>query len=281
MYDIDVGLIAIILLASTGLALELGYRVGFRFRERTDAPSRQHIHQTETATVGLLALLLAFTLSQSLQRYDSRSDQVVDEANAIGTAWLRIDLLPPSLRDEARSRMREYIDLKVRAVAISTVRLDETRAIVAETGRLQTELWSYGGRAAELDPSPVRSGLFVQALNDMIDSHGRRDAGLARHVPEVVLLLLYGVFLITSTIVGYASGVAGHRPSFVSLVMVGLIVALIFVILDLDRPRRGLIEVSKKSLYDLQASIGPTPKAPAVPAPLPQSAARPGSGASR
>jgi hypothetical protein len=163
MYDIDVGLIAIILLASTALALELGYRVGFRFRERTDTPSRQHIHQTETATVGLLALLLAFTLSQSLQRYDSRSDQVVDEANAIGTAWLRIDLLPPSLRDEVRSRMREYIDLKVKAGTVSTVQVEETRAIVAETGRLQTELWSYAARAAELDPSPVRTGLFVQA----------------------------------------------------------------------------------------------------------------------
>ena len=103
----------------------------------------------------------------------------------------------------------------------------------------------------------MRTGLFIQALNEMIDSFGRRDAGLNRHVPEVVLFLLFGVFLIAAAIVGFASGTGGHRPPAVSLVMVGLIVVLVFVILDLDRPRRGLIEVSKKSLYDLQASINP------------------------
>ena len=115
MYDIDVGLIAGILLVSTVAALEVGYRVGVRIKERTDELSRTHIHLTETATLSLLALLLAFTFSLSLQRYDSRSDQVVDEANAIGTAYLRVDLLPPSLRDEVRGLMREYVNLRVKA----------------------------------------------------------------------------------------------------------------------------------------------------------------------
>ena len=280
MYDIDVGLIAGILLLSTAAALEVGYRVGIRTKERTDEPSRAHIHLTETATLSLLALLLAFTFSLSLQRFDSRSDQVVDEANAIGTAYLRIDLLPPSLRDEVRGLMRDYVNQRVKSSAIPTSRESEWRASVAEAGRLQTVLWSYAGRAAELDPSPVRSGMFIQALNDMIDSFGRRDAGLNRHVPEVVLLLLLGVFLITAAIVGFASGTGGHRPPAVSLVMVGLIVVLIFVILDLDRPRRGLIEVSKKSLYELQASINSPAAVPVAPSP---SASLPGraSGASR
>jgi hypothetical protein len=267
-------------LLSTVAALELGYRVGIRTKEETDEPSRAHIHLTETATLSLLALLLAFTFSLSLQRYDSRSDQVVDEANAIGTAYLRIDLLPPSLRDEVRGLMRDYVNQRVKSSTIATSHEDEWRASVAETGRLQTALWTFAGRAAELDPSPVRSGMFIQALNDMIDSFGRRDAGLKRHVPEVVLLLLYGVFLITAAIVGFASGSGGHRPPAVSLVMVGLIVVLIFVILDLDRPRRGLIEVSKQSLYELQASITPPGGVPVAPSPAAR-AAGPASGASR
>jgi hypothetical protein len=91
----------------------------------------------------------------------------------------------------------------------------------------------------------------------MIDALEVRDAALNRHVPEVVLLLLYGTFLMTGSIVGYASGVYGHRASYITYVMVGLIVLLVFVIIDLDRPRRGLIEVSQKSLQDLQASISP------------------------
>ncbi len=108
--------------------------------------------------------------------------------------------------------MREYVNERVRSSTIATSREGDWRASVAEAGRLQTALWSYAGRAAELDPSPVRSGMFIQALNDMIDSFGRRDAGLNRHVPEVVLLLLFGVFLITAAIVGFASGIGGHRP---------------------------------------------------------------------
>ena len=137
MYDIDVGLIAGILLLSTVAALEVGYRVGVRIKERTDELSRAHIHLTETATLSLLALLLAFTFSLSLQRYDSRSDQVVDEANAIGTAYLRVDLLPPSLRDEVRGLMREYVNLRVKASTLATSREGEWRAVVDEAARVQ------------------------------------------------------------------------------------------------------------------------------------------------
>src|SRR4029078_5533130 len=95
-----------------------------------------------------------------------------------------------------------------RASRVSTVE-DETRAFAAEAGRMQAALWSYAGGAADLDPSVVRSGLFIQTLNDMIDSSGRRDAGLARHVPEAVLLLLFGVLAITAAIVGFAAGSGG------------------------------------------------------------------------
>jgi uncharacterized membrane protein (Fun14 family) len=106
----------------------------------------------------------------------------------------------------------------------------------------------------------LTSGLFIQALNELIDSLGRRDAAVHRHVPEAVLLLLYGTFLMAGGIVGYACGVGDHRPSFASYVMVVLIVVLVFIIVDLDRPRRGLIQVSQKSLLDLQASM----RAPAI-----------------
>lgn len=279
MYDIDGVVIAGVLLVSTLVAVEVGYRAGWRLKEKTDEASRSHISATQSSTLSLLALLLAFTFSLSLQRFDSRSDQVVDEANAIGTAWLRIDLLPPPLRDDVRRLMRDYVDLRVKSSKVTTADEGDWRAMVAEAAALQTALWSYAGRAAELAPNPVTSGLFIQALNEMFDSFGRRDAGLNRHVPEVVLVLLYLVFLITAGIVGFTSGIGGHRPAAVSLVMVALIVVLIYVILDLDRPRRGLIEVSKGSLYDLQASIR-DPGVPARPS-LPASAPRPAGGASR
>jgi hypothetical protein len=269
MYDIPAGLVAALLLLTAVAAIEIGFRFGHRTNDSADDDAKVHVNATQSSTLGILALLLAFTFSLSLQRFDTRSDAVVDEANAIGTAYLRAQLLPPALRQEVRSLLRDYVDLRVQADAVSTVH-EEWHVLLVKATRVQTALWDDARRAAEMDPNPVTSGLFIQALNDLIDSFGRRDAALNRHVPEVVLWLLFVTFLITALIFGFAAGVGGNRPSAVSFAMVVLIVVLIFVVLDLDRPRRGLIVVSEQSLLDLQASIreeaGATAGRPAPPA---------------
>ena len=254
MYDINAGLMVAILLIAVLIVMEIGFRHGRRRMAIADDDSKGHVNATSSSTLGLMALLLAFTFSLSLQRFDARSDAVVDEANAIGTAYLRAQLLPPSLREEAKAKLRSYVDLRVKADTVATVSSDWP-ALVAEAGRIQTTLWNDARRAAELEPNPVTSGLFIQSLNELIDSFGRRDAALDRHVPEIVLWLLFATFLISAAIVGFASGFAGHRPSWVTFAMLVLILVLVFVILDLDRPRRGLIRVSQKSMLDLQASI--------------------------
>jgi Na+/H+-dicarboxylate symporter len=117
-------------------------------------------------------------------------------------------------------------------------------------------LWRHVGEAVAIDDRPVTTGLFIQALNEMIDAYGSRDAALNRHVPEAVLLLLLGTFVLTAALVGYSSGLVGHRVSLATYVLVVLIVLLVFLIVDLDRPRRGLIEVSQQSLIDLQTVEG-------------------------
>jgi hypothetical protein len=104
-------------------------------------------------------------------------------------------------------------------------------------------------------PNPVTTGLYIQALNDMIDSCGSREAALNRHVPELVLLLLYGTFLMTGCVIGFTAGLSGHRTTYVTYAMVGLIVVLVFIIIDLDRPRRGLIRIDHSSLEELQKSV--------------------------
>ena len=277
MYDINAGLIAAVLLAIVLAAIEIGFRVGRRSKgAAVDDDSKAHINATQASTLGILALLLAFTFSLSLQRFDTRSDAMVDEANAIGTAYLRAQMLPFPLRDETQALLRDYVDVRVEAGHVSIINDTEWNALMAKAGSLQNALWDKARRAAEANPNPVPSGMFVQATNDLIDSFGRRDAALHRHVPEVVLFLLLGTFLITSAIVGFSGGVIGRRPPLVSFAMVVLIVVLVFVILDLDRPIRGLITVSEKNLLDLQASMrsdGATAGRPALPAPAPARAA--------
>jgi hypothetical protein len=273
MYDINAALISAILLAIVLAAIEIGFRFGRRSQGvAVDDDSKTHINATQSSTLGILALLLAFTFSLSLQRFDTRSDAMVDEANAIGTAYLRAQLLPAPLRDETRALLRDYVDVRVKAGSVSVTQDDEWASLMARAGALQNALWDSARRAAEANPSPVPAGMFVQATNDLIDSFGRRDAALHRHVPEVVLFLLLGTFLITGAIVGFSGGVVGRRPPLVSFAMVVLIVVLVFVILDLDRPRRGLIVVSEKNLIDLQASMKAETGAasrPGLPAPGP------------
>lgn len=255
LYDVNTGLIAGVLLLSMALAIELGHRLGLRSKGSTNEATRDHISGIQSSILGILALLLGFTFSLSLQRFDSRSEAVVEEANAIGTAYLRVQLLPAAMRTEVRALLRDYLDLRVQASVLTAIDRAERQDLLAKAGRAQSILWGYAVQALEVDPNAYTPTLFAESVNQLIDNFGKRDAALSRHVPEVVLLLLYGTFLMTGAIVGFSTGIAGHRPSMVSYVLVALIVVLVFIILDLDRPRRGLIEVSQKSLLDLQSSI--------------------------
>ena len=253
MYDHSsisiVGLLFVILIAAT----ELGYRLGLRFQTTTADATKSQINTIQGSLLGVLALLLGFTFSLALQRFDSRSEAVIGEANAIGTALLRASLLPDSVKDESRELLREYLDQRVRAGAIPLNRAQERDAVLRESDRILDALWSNAELAAAEDGSPVTTGLFVQALNEMIDAYGTRDAALARHVPEPVLLLMFMAFVLTACLVGYGAGISGRRASIPTYILVTLVTFLVFIVIDLDRPRRGLIEVSQQSLIDLQA----------------------------
>jgi hypothetical protein len=256
MYDtIDTIQIAGILFVLMVLAVEIGYRWGHIRRKSADDATKQHIGAVQALLFGLVALILGFTFSLALQRFDSRSEAAVDEANAIGTAYLRALLLPSSVRADVRTALRDYVDLRVEDSARTLVDEAARAAGQADAARAQNRLWAYAEQAAAEDPNPVTTGLFIQALNDLIDAYGKRDAELDRAVPETIVLILLGAFLAATAILGYASGVTGHRASLVAYFLVALIVIIVFIIIDLDRPRRGLIRVSQASLTDLQAAM--------------------------
>ncbi len=256
MYDQSSIVICTVLLVTMLLATEAGYRIGRRTQPGATEPFKAHVHSVQGSVLGILALLLGFTFSLALQRFDSRSVAVVDEANAIGTAYLRAQLLPTAISADARQSLRDYLALRIRASSLTLDQHEKRRALEAETTVLQDTLWRHAREGAEQDPRPAIASLFVQSINELIDSYGRRNAELNRHVPEPVLILLFGVFVIAGGIVGFCAGLGGHRPSLASHVMTVLIVILVFVIIDLDRPRRGLITISQGSLLELNAAIG-------------------------
>lgn len=253
MYDKNSFLIAAILFVSMVAVIEIGSWLGLHRASSTTKSIRTQLNGLQGSLLGILALLLGFTFSQSLQRFDTRSAAVVDEANAIGTTYLRLDLLPEEQREASVELMREYIETRIQAGTISLDRQEERQQVIDRSIALQNDLWRIAPAAAQATDRPATVNLYVQSLNEMIDANASRNAALGRHVPELVLFLLYGTFLLTGSLVGYASGVSGARASRGTYVLVSLIVVLVFIIIDLDRPRRGLIEVDQSSLVELRA----------------------------
>jgi hypothetical protein len=249
LYDTSIPVIAIGLLALIVAAMELGRYIGRRHADHVDEVSHAGAVAAQGAVLGLLALLLGFTFSLALGHYDARTTAVVDEANAIGTAWLRTDLLPEPARSEARDLMQQYVAARVKASVVSLENSDVRDALVQEADDIGTRIWALAAQAAVTGGEVPLS--FGEAFNDVLDGLGRRDAAVRHHISPIVLLALFGTFLAMGFVLGYCAGAVRARMTPPVYVSVGMTVMTVFLILDLDRPRRGLIEVDQTPLFEV------------------------------
>ncbi len=254
LYDHSSILITAVLFVLIMLFNEVGFRIGRFVQDRTDKEVKTLTGSLQASVLGLLALLLGFSFSMAMQRYDSRSQAVIDEANAIGTAMLRIELLPEKYQQQVATSFEKYLDLRVAIATIDLTEREKRDAYNKQTSDVQRQLWSLAVSAADEDPRPVTTGAFINSLNGAIDSQGKRNALLQMHVPEPVLLLLFIVFISSGGILGYSTGLSGKRivapTAFVSF----LIAMIVFIIIDLDRPKRGLIQVNQAVMFELKES---------------------------
>ncbi len=255
MYNQNSILIIGLLFASILLAYEIFFRVGRRHQQKTDKEVKAQTSTIQAGILGLLALLLGFTFNMALQRFDNRSYAVIKEANAIGTSLLRTKLLPSPYDSITYNMLQEYIDLRTEISSIDLTQEQERKEINKETNLVQDKIWDTAIKASEIDPRPVTTGYFITSLNDVIDARGERNAILQRHVPEVILFLLFTVFIIGGALMGYTSGL-GMKRAYISTVMFTfLIVLVVFIIIDLDRPKRGLIKIKQNSLIELKTDV--------------------------
>ncbi len=231
---------------------EIGFRMGRFVQANTDDEVKSLTGSIQGSILGLLALLLGFTFSMSMQRFDQRSHALIDEANAIGTALLRVQLLPMQYQGDAEKLIKQYIDLRVEVTHIDLTKHEARKAYNNKVSALQNKLWALSILAANEDPRAVTTGAFLNALTEVIDSQGKRNAILQMHVPEVVLILLFIVFIASGGILGYSSGLSGKRIVAPAILVSFLIALIVFIIIDLDRPKRGLIQVNKQILLELQ-----------------------------
>ncbi len=252
MYHLNSVLIAVLLFALIAAAHELGLRLGNYRLAHSDSDVKSQTSAIQGSVLGLLALILGFTFSMSIQRYDQRSGAEVAEANAIGTAELRTALLPAPFDGQAQAAIDAYIELRLRSAAVDLTHREERRALNVETTRLQQQIWDIGVAAAEVNPNPVKTGYFLTAVNDLIDAYGSRLDALQRHVPPAIFYLLFIFFIATGSLIGYSSGLGHRRSRAPALILTLLICLLVFIIIDLDRPRRGIIQVRQDSMEALR-----------------------------
>jgi hypothetical protein len=241
-------------------ATSVGVFVGRRLRHRSDA-LREPFAVLQAALLGVVGLVLAFGLALAVGRYEGRRQAVVDDANAIGTTYLRAQTLAEPVRSRSIGLLRRYTDASIALSETIPGSPEEIAAIRVESG-FQRQLWALAGQALEASPNGSAARLYVDSLNEMIDMQTVRVAALNNRVPSAVLALeVAGAAAALGLLAAYLS-VLGR--GFVAVVLGAVLVTmLLLVTFDLDRPTRGLIRVPDTPLVSLRASMDLPPAAAA------------------
>lgn len=233
------------------LAIEAGYRLGKYRCQSTETETAGHLGTIVGATLGLVAFMLAFTFGLAASRFEMRREMIVEEANAIGTTFLRAGFLPENQIAPTRLLLAEYVSSRLEVVQTGDVNQALTRA-----DALHHKLWQETEVAGRTKPNSIPIGLFVQALNEMIDVHSERVlAGLRSRLP----LILWGALLLLTLFamagVGYHEALAKSKRSPVTLVLVLSYLIVITLVVDLKRSREGLLKVNQEAMASLQSMI--------------------------
>jgi hypothetical protein len=250
--------LGLILFAVVFGATVLGIVLGRLVRHRSEH-LREPLGVLQGALLGLVGLVLAFGLALAVGRYEARRAAVVDDANAIGTTYLRAQTLKEPLRTRSLDLLRRYVETSIR-LSKAVPGSAESRRAVADGLRIQRELWRLAGLALAGAPTASAPRLYVETLNGMIDMQTVRVAGLNNRVPSPVLAVEVVGAAVALGLLAFYLALLGRGP-IVVLLAAGLVTLLLLVTFDLDRPTRGLIRVPDTPLEGLRASMRLPPAA--------------------
>lgn len=218
----------------------LGYRLRIRTLNKTPEHTVEDLGAINGTLLGLLALLLAFTFGMSNSRYDTRRELVIEEANDIGTVILRTDIYPDSIRNLLRSHLKDYVDARI-AFYQAGMDMEKTYTEYYRAGEIGNKIWSIAAAYAREDDITTRTSELIPALNAMIDITTTRRAAGEATIPDSIMYFLFILCLCSSFLLGY-----DRKNKFDWIVVIGfalMLSATVFTIIDLDRPRSGLIDM--------------------------------------
>lgn len=232
------------------LSFDAGFRLGERRKRSGSREPGEPLGAMVASTLGLLAFLMGFTFNIAVGRFDDRRIAVLDEANAIGTTYLRAEFLAAPHRDKVRQLLTKYVEVRR-----DGINQDKLKALTTSSQTIQEELWVEATAAAKENPSPI-TALFVNSLNEVIDLHSKRlTYGLHARVPAPVWMCLLLVSIFAMCGVGYYSGVIGKRSWIEPIVLISAYAIVILLVADLDRPKQGLIQTSQQPMLDLYSNL--------------------------
>lgn len=260
LFEADTAVLIVAISAIIGTFVAAGVLLGRRMRATSAGDhQRESLGVVQGALLGLVGLLLAFGLTMAVTRYEVRRDVLVEEANAIGTTYLRAQLLAEPERSQSMDVLREYTDAAI-AMNESPPDSQDFDAAVKTMDGLHNDLWRLAGVAISKAPQDSAPRLYIETLNDTIDRHADRVASLRNRVPSAVWILQILGSAVALGVLSLYLSILG-RGILTPLLAGVFVILILFNSFDLDRPRRGFIHVPSAALTDVRATMDLPPAA--------------------
>jgi hypothetical protein len=237
--------------------LELGWRLRTKSLATETEKSDAGLNAIDGPVFALMGLLIAFTFSGAASRFEARRALIVQETNNIGTAYLRIDMLPADAQPELRQAYRDYLDARLDFYDKLGGDLQPARLAFARSTELQHKIWLESVAATARQSSAAVTTLVLGSVNSMIDITTTRLVALQTHPPLAIYLALAAVVLASSILAGYAMAKSGRRNWSHMLIFAATLAFAVYLIFDLDYPRLGLVRIDSADHYlvDLRSSM--------------------------
>jgi len=247
----------LLVLVISFVLLFLSVRTGSTLLTKLPKPeqrARENLSLVLSATLTLLGLIIAFTFSMAVGRYDQRKNLEEEEANAIGTEYVRADLLPAEDAARVRALLKDYLGQRI--LFYTTRDRERVRQIDARTAQLQKELWSAVVHGVQATPQLPPVTLAAAGMNDVLNSQGYAQAAWWNRIPPAAWVLMLVIAVMGHLLVGY--GVQNFTDERAFLLVLPLVMSIaFFLIADIDAPRSGVIRVQPQNLMSLAESLGP------------------------
>jgi len=232
------------------LAFEIGYQINRRYIGLKDKIEPATLSPMIGGLIGVLGFLLAFTFSIATEQFSQRKQYVLEEANEIGTAYLRTDLIDSIHKTEVKQLLREYVDTRLKAVSSTNINNELIKSV-----ELHGLIWREVSAAALAKPDE-NSSLMIQSINNIIDLHEKRvTAGLRNRIPMSIWITLLAISFMTMITIGIKAGFTKPRGLIAVIPMILAFAALTTLIVDLNRPQKGLFKVGQQSMISVQKNM--------------------------